>query len=124
MSRTLDEVIASLPSDERAKIEARATELIADETSLRDLRKAIGKTQVAVAKSMNVGQEAVSKVEMRKDMRISTLRELVGALGGELDLIVRVPDRPAVRLAGIGIVEPRRRRGRTAYAGARATHAA
>jgi len=50
MPRTLNEVIASLPGTERAKIEARARELIAEEMSLRDLRKAIGKTQAAIAR--------------------------------------------------------------------------
>jgi hypothetical protein len=44
MPRTLDEVIASLPKGERDRIEARAAELIAEETSLRALRRAIGKT--------------------------------------------------------------------------------
>lgn len=119
MSRTLGEVIASLPQGARDRIEARAAELIAEETSLRDLRKAIGKTQVVVAAQMKVGQEAISKVEMRNDMRISTLREFVSALGGELDLIVRVPDRPAVRLEGLGVAEPRRKR--TAPANPRAS---
>jgi hypothetical protein len=44
MLRTLNEIIAALPESERAKIEARAQELIADEMSLQDLRKTIGKT--------------------------------------------------------------------------------
>lgn len=56
MPRTLDEVIAFLPKGERDRIEARAAELIAEEISLRDLRKAIGKTQVAVAAQMKIGQ--------------------------------------------------------------------
>ena len=43
MARTLNEVVASLPRRERMKIEARADTLIAEEMSLRDLRKAIGK---------------------------------------------------------------------------------
>jgi hypothetical protein len=45
MPRPLNKFIASLPEAKRAKIEARARELIAEEMSLRDLRKAIGKTQ-------------------------------------------------------------------------------
>ena len=51
--------------DERAKIEARIKQLIDEEMSLQDLRKAIGKTQIAIAKRLNVGQDAVSKLEMR-----------------------------------------------------------
>ena len=40
MARSLNEVMKSLPKARRAKIEARATELIAEEASLQDLRKA------------------------------------------------------------------------------------
>jgi len=54
MPRTLNEVIAALPAGERRKIECRATELIAEEISLRDLCKAVGKTQTAVAKRLKV----------------------------------------------------------------------
>jgi transcriptional regulator with XRE-family HTH domain len=100
MPRTLDEIIASLPEGERAKIEARATELIAEEMSLRELREAIGKTQTAVAKKLHVGQHAVSKIERRSDVFISTLRHYLRAIGGDLVLIARFPDRPPVCLEG------------------------
>ena len=113
MPRTLDEVIASLPEDERTKIETRAAELIAEEMSLRDLRKAIGKTQTAVAKRLKVGQEAVSKIEARSDVYLSTLRDYIRAMGGDLVLIARFPDRPAVRLENIGDAASRSRRERT-----------
>jgi hypothetical protein len=58
MAPTLDEVVAKLPKGERAKIEARARGLIAEEMSRRNLRKASGKTQRAVAKRLKVGQDA------------------------------------------------------------------
>ena len=112
MPRTLNQVIASLPAGERGKIDARARELIAEEMSLQDLRKAIGKTQVAVAKRLKVGQDAVSKLETRSDMYISTLRDVVKAMGGELELIARFPNRPAVRLRELGTASPRRKRER------------
>ena len=47
MARTLNDVVASLPRRERMKIKARTHTLIAEEMSLRDLRKAIGKTPVS-----------------------------------------------------------------------------
>ena len=100
MARTLNEVIAVLPAHERERIKARADELIAEEMSLRELRKAIGKTQTA----------AVSKLESRSDMYISTLRGFVKAMGGELELVARFPNRPAVRLDELGIAAPRRKR--------------
>ena len=110
MPRTLNEVIAALPAKDRAKIAARAAELIAEEMSLRDLRKAVGKTQAAVAKRLKVGQEAVSKIEARSDVYLSTLRDYIRAMGGDLDLIARFPDRPAVRLEKLGSAASRSRR--------------
>ncbi len=109
MPRTIDQVIAALPENERVKIEARARELIGEEMSLQDLRKAVGKTQTAIAKRLKVGQDAVSKLEARSDMYISTLRNVVKAMGGELELIARFPGRPPVRLTELGAVAPRRR---------------
>src|SRR6266852_6462969 len=102
MPRTLDEVVATLPAGERAKIEARARELIAEEMSLQDLRRAVGKTQTAIAKRLKVGQDAVSKLETRSDMYISTLRGFVEAMGGELQLVATFPDRPPVHLEELG----------------------
>jgi transcriptional regulator with XRE-family HTH domain len=66
--------------------------------SLQDLRKAVGKTQTAVAKRLKVGQDAISKIETRGDMYVSTLRGFIKAMGGKLELIARFPDRPPVRL--------------------------
>src|SRR5258706_8718227 len=70
---SLNDFIARLPASERRRIEARAKELIAEEMSLQDLRRAVGKTQTAVARRLKVGQDAVSKLETRSDMYISTL---------------------------------------------------
>jgi hypothetical protein len=108
MVHTLKEVIAGLPAHERRKIKTRAAQLIAEEMSLQDLRKAIGKTQTAIAKRLKVGQDAVSKLETRSDMYISTLRGFVEAMGGELQLVATFPDRPPVRLDASG--GPRRKR--------------
>lgn len=98
MNKTLGETIAALPEAERDAIETRAAGLIDEEMSLQQLRRAIGKTQAAVARRLAVGQDAVSKLEARGDMYLSTLREVLTAMGGELELIARFPDRPPVRL--------------------------
>lgn len=102
MGRTLDQVFAKLPKARRAKIEARVAELIAEEKSLHDLRKAMNKTQVAMAAKLRLGQDSVSRLEHRTDMLLSTLGDYVKALGGELHLVVEFPNRPPVRLPGIG----------------------
>ncbi len=102
MGRTLTEKMASLPPKRRQRVEVLAAELIAEELSLRDLRKAMNRTQVEVAKTLKVGQHTVSRYEQRTDMLLSTLQGYVHAMGGELDLIVKFPNRGAVKLKTLG----------------------
>jgi transcriptional regulator with XRE-family HTH domain len=56
------------------------------------LRKARTKTQVEVANRLNMTQAAVSRMEKRSDVLLSTLREYVGALGGRLEMRAVFPD--------------------------------
>jgi transcriptional regulator with XRE-family HTH domain len=118
MGRTVNEKLAQLPQPRREKIERRAAELINEELSLRELRRALGRTQARIANSLNVGQDTVARYEQRSDMLLSTLRRYIAAAGGELSLIAEFPGRAAVRLKGIGEIasyaedparEPRRR---------------
>src|ERR1051325_2865137 len=94
----LEEFIAGLPKAERDAIDRRTRELLAEELSLQNLRKFDGKTQVAVAKRMKVGQDAVSKLETREDMYLSTLRGFIEAMGGQLELVARFPALPPVKI--------------------------
>ncbi len=101
MASALKDKMKSLSPARRKKVEARATELIAEELSLRDLRRARKKTQTSLAKSLGIGQEGVCRLEQRSDLLISTLRNYVEAMGGELTLVAEFPDRPPVHLAGL-----------------------
>jgi transcriptional regulator with XRE-family HTH domain len=105
-----------LPAARRAKIEARVAGIIAEEKSLHDLRKAMNRTQVAMARKLGVGQDSISRLEHRADMLLSTLDEYVQALGGQLHLVVEFPDRPPVRIPELGAITnhnaaPPRKRG-------------
>lgn len=102
MARTLEEMMAALPERRRVKVEARAAELIAEEQTLQDLRRAMKKTQSAVAKKLKIKQENVSRLEGRADLLISTLEQYVSALGGKLHFVAEFPDRPPVRIRQIG----------------------
>ena len=98
MGKTLRDRLNKLSSGRRAKVEARAEELLAEEMSLRDLRKARELTQARMAKLLGIGQDGISRLEKRSDLLISTLRNYVAHMGGQLDLVVRFPDRPTVLL--------------------------
>lgn len=99
---TLDEMIARLPEEEQRAIEARAQQLIAEEMTLRELRAARELTQQKVADVLGIGQDSVSRLEKRSDLMLSTLRDYVAAMGGSLELVASFPDRPPIRLSGIG----------------------
>jgi len=95
---TLTEAIAALPPSKRRAIERRAAELIAEEMSIRELRKSLALTQVQLARELGRGQHEISRIEQRGDMLLSTLSRFVQALGGELELICRFKKRPPVRI--------------------------
>jgi transcriptional regulator with XRE-family HTH domain len=98
MPINLDDFLAELPTEEQAAVRARGVELIAEEAGLRDLRKARHRSQKQIAKQLGINQAAVSKMERRTDMYISTLRDLVRAMGGELEITAQFPDRSRVRI--------------------------
>jgi transcriptional regulator with XRE-family HTH domain len=102
MGRTLDEVMASLPAEEREWIEARARVLIEEVETLRALRQVLGKAQGEIAARLKVKQPSVSKLEKQTDMYLSTLRGYVEALGGKLELVVHFPERAPVRIERLG----------------------
>ena len=100
-------MLQSLPIDELQKVNERVNELKVEEIemSLSELRKALCFTQEDIANILEIGQASVSRTEKRKDQLVSTLREYVEAMGGELKLIVDFPDRPPIKLAEIEIVD-------------------
>jgi transcriptional regulator with XRE-family HTH domain len=102
----LKEMKDRLPARRRRKVEARAQELIAEQMTLRDLRKARSQTQKSMAKKLKVGQDSISRLEQRSDLLLSTLQAYISAMGGSLELVVRFPDRPDVTLAGLLDLKP------------------
>ena len=123
MGRTLDEMINALPKERRERIDARYREFKDEIESLGELRKAAGKAQAEIAATLKIKQPSVSKIEKQTDMYLSTLRGYVEAIGGELDLVVRLPSRRAIRLNLLGDVlsapakpAPQRRNGMSSAA--------
>jgi transcriptional regulator with XRE-family HTH domain len=95
----VEEIIAALPPERRAKILARGRQLIAKEKALRHLRQARNLTQKSMATLLGMDQAGVSKIEHRSDMLLSTLRSYVEAMGGSLRLLAEFPDGAAELLS-------------------------
>jgi len=96
-----------LNSAHRKRVEARVAELIAEEMTLQELRRARKLTQVSVAKALGITQDSVSRLEKRSDILLSTLRKTVQAMGGNLSLVADFPDRAPVVLSGIAEPAPK-----------------
>jgi len=119
MPVNVNEIIRRLSPAERKRVEHRAAEIIAEEMSLRDLRKARRLTQARIARKLGITQDSVSRLERRSDLLLSTLRKTVKAMGGDVRIVAEFPDRAPIVLSGVSEVEsPRkpRRRHRSAQA--------
>jgi transcriptional regulator with XRE-family HTH domain len=75
----------------RRQATAKTKTLLA-EMPLQELRQARNLTQEQLAESLSVKQAAVSKLEKRTDMYVSTLRNFIRAMGGDLEIIAKFPD--------------------------------
>jgi DNA-binding transcriptional regulator YiaG len=86
--------------------EARLAEIRAEtlrevtDLNLKAIRELAGVSQVELAGRMGTGQSEISRAEQRDDHLLSTLRDYVEALGGELEVIAHFGDK-TVRLHGV-----------------------
>jgi transcriptional regulator with XRE-family HTH domain len=91
MTRPFKELKEKMSSERREKIEDRAQAMLIG-MALQELRQARQLTQQDLANVLNVNQAALSKMENQADMRISTLRKLLTAMGGNLKIIAEFPE--------------------------------
>jgi len=98
---SVDDVIAAMPKERQRAIKARGAELLAkveQRMTLGDLRRKQKISQATVATALGIGQMQISRLEQRKDPRLSTMQKTVAALGGKLTMIVTFPDQEPVVL--------------------------
>ena len=102
MAKTLDQKLQELSPQRQQSIKARTSALIFEERTLQTLRKQLDMTQEEMARRLQIGQENISRLEKRSDMKLSTLQAYIEALGGELDLTVQFPGHTPIKLQDIG----------------------
>ena len=98
---TLQDKLAELSPERRASVITRADELIAEELTLRQLRVLLNLTQSVIAERLDIGQHSVSRLENRGDIKLSTLRTYIEALGGQLNITATFPEQGEVKLQSI-----------------------
>lgn len=96
MARKFSDLTRKMSAKDRTEIKARSAKLLA-ELPLERLRSARNLTQTSMAELLGVQQSAVSKLEKRSDMYLSTLRSYISAMGGTLQIQAVFPE-GAVRI--------------------------
>lgn len=91
MAKKFTDLMARRLPESRERVDAIYQKLRA-EMPLHELRQAQELSQDTLAKALHVNQAAISKMERRTDMYISTLRNYIRAMGGELEIIATFPD--------------------------------
>ena len=81
----------TFPPEARAKAEEQNRQLM-QEMPLQELRQARKMSQEQMAKNLHTKQSNISRIEKRMDMYISTLRSVIKAMDGDLEIVARFPD--------------------------------
>jgi DNA-binding XRE family transcriptional regulator len=100
MARNFKELQAKMSPERQAKNQAEAARLLL-ELPFEELRAARQFTQENLADILHVNQAAVSKLERRADMYVSTLAKFIKAMGGELEIRAVFPN-GSVRISEFG----------------------
>lgn len=92
MARTLEQILATEKPEVVRKAQKAATEMLLN-IHLAELRERMNLTQTDMAKVLNIKQPTVSDMEQAgRDLKLSSLKRYVEALGGKLNIDIELPD--------------------------------
>ena len=92
MPRTLEQILATEKPEIVAKAREKAEEMLLN-IHLAELRERVQKTQVYVAHILDIKQPTVAGMEKPgHDLKLSSLKRYIEAIGGKLRLDVELPD--------------------------------
>jgi transcriptional regulator with XRE-family HTH domain len=91
MTRPFKDLKDKMSPERRERIENQARDILLS-MALQDLRRSRRLTQQELSEILNINQAALSKMENQSDMRISTLRRLLAAMGGQLKIVAEFPE--------------------------------
>ena len=91
MLKPYSKLRAKMSPDARVRAEEKTRQLM-QEMPLQELRQARKMSQEQLAKNLHTRQSNISRIEKRTDMYISTLREVIKAMGGDLEIVAKFPD--------------------------------
>ncbi len=95
MAKKFADLRRKMSPEAQTRVEARVAVSLSDiahDLALSELRQARGLSQKELAERLKVQQPSIAKLESRTDMYISTLRNHIRAMGGELEIVARFPE--------------------------------
>ena len=104
MTKNFSELQQKMPPRSRARSQARAAAMLKD-MALDELRAARAMTQAELGHKLGLKQAAISRMERRTDVYVSTLAKFVEGMGGQLSLIAEFPAHNPVKLAGFSALD-------------------
>jgi|GEM_PF-959365 len=84
--------------EEQQEIESCFQQLREEYMTLQEILKSHNITQESMAKLLRIKQENVSRMEHREDMRLSTLKDYIEALGGKIQISAVFPDNQVINI--------------------------
>lgn len=93
MAKPFSELTKNFSPERKAKIEKGKQLLLMEYDLLSQLRKDQDLTQKELADILDIRQAAISKLESQDDILMRTLEKYINALGGELEIKAKFPDR-------------------------------
>ncbi len=93
MAKAFSSLIKGFSKDRKSKIEKETQLLKMEYDLLSELRKEQDITQKELSTILKIRQSAISKLESQDDVMVKTLEKYIQALGGELEVRVKFPDR-------------------------------
>jgi plasmid maintenance system antidote protein VapI len=111
MAKSFDELVRRTTSKAARERAAKRAKELMGEMLLVEVRKLTGKSQRELAEVLGIKQPSLSKLEGQSDIQVSTLRRLIAALGGQLEIVARFGEK-AVKIVQFEAVGAGKRGGR------------
>lgn len=89
----IDDLYEGMDGEDLRIIEKSKELLLMEVDLIAQLRKDQDLTQKELADIMEIRQSAISQIENQEDVLVRTLERYVKALGGELEITARFPDK-------------------------------
>ncbi len=96
---TFNEEFNQLDPERQERIKIRAAEIELEELTLKRLGEKLGFSSSELAECLEKQKTTVSQLESVQNLELNTLRNVVNALEGTIEIIIRIPHKEPVILS-------------------------